>query len=329
MTPPPELMLEMYRRMLRIRRFDERIKKLVARGAFPGSAHTSIGQEAEVVGACMALRDDDYMTGNHRSHGHPIGKGARFDRLMAEIYGKSTGVCKGKGGSMHLADFSLGSLGESGVVGSAIPVATGAALSCKTLKRDRVVLCFFGDGASNQGCLYESMNMAAVWSLPIIYLCENNQYASTTAQRDITRVHHLSSRAAGFGLPGVTVEDGQDVVAVYEVVSAAVARARSGEGPSFVEVRTYRYSHHSEGLRHAGAYRDPAELEAWMQRDPVTMGATRLLESGIADEATLDRMDEEILEEVETAVRFAEESPLPDAEDAFLDLFAEPVAIAR
>jgi pyruvate dehydrogenase E1 component alpha subunit len=329
MTPPPELMLEMYRRMLRIRRFDERIKTLVNRGAFPGAAHTSIGQEAEVVGACMALRDDDYMTGNHRSHGHPIGKGAKFAPLMAEIYGKTTGVCKGKGGSMHLADFRLGSLGESGVVGSAIPVATGAALACRNLKNGRVVLCFFGDGAANQGCLYESMNMAAVWKLPVIYLCENNQYASTTAQRDITAVRNLSSRAAGFGLPGVTVEDGQDVVAVWEVVSEAVARARAGDGPSMVEVRTYRYSHHSEGLRHASAYRDPAELEAWMARDPVKMGAQRLLEAGIADQATLDRLDEETMAEVDAPVQFAEDSQLPEAEDAFADLFAEPVAIAR
>ncbi|HVB77898.1 MAG TPA: thiamine pyrophosphate-dependent dehydrogenase E1 component subunit alpha [Candidatus Nitrosotalea sp.] len=323
---PSAMLLEMYRRMLRIRRLDESVKRLVSRGELPGAAHTSIGQEGEVVGACMALEDSDYMTGTHRSHGHPIGKGAPLNALMAELLGKSTGVCKGKGGSMHLADFSRGSLGESGVVGSAIPVATGAALSAKTLGNGRVALCFFGDGASNQGVLYECLNMAAVWSLPIVYLCENNQYASVTAQREVTKELRISKRAPGFGVKGVTVEDGQDVWQVYEVVAEAVARARAGDGPTLVEVMTYRYSDHSEGLRHSGAYRPAEELQAWMDRDPLPIAAARLRSLGVG-EAELEGMDEEVRTEVQAALRFAQDSPDPDPEDAFADLFAEPIAI--
>jgi len=315
--------------MLRVRRFDETVKKLVARGELPGAAHTSIGQEAEVVGACMALEDSDYMTGNHRSHGHPIGKGSPLLPLMAELLGKRTGICKGKGGSMHLADFSRGSLGESGVVGSGIPVATGAALSAKTLGNKRVVLCFFGDGAANQGVLYECLNMAAVWDLPIIYLCENNQYASLTSQREVMRELRISKRAAGFGAQGETVEDGQDVLAVHQAVSAAVQRARAGQGPTLVEVLTYRYSDHSEGLRHAGAYRLPEEVESWRQRDPIALFSDHLRVTGVADQVGLEAIDEEVQAEVKAALRFAQESPFPDPEEAFDDLYAEPIPIQR
>ncbi len=324
-----ELLLEMQRRMLRVRRFDEAVKNLVKRGELPGAAHTSIGQEAEVVGACMAIRDDDYMTGNHRSHGHPIGKGSLLAPLMAELLGKRTGICKGKGGSMHLADFSRGSLGESGVVGSAIPVATGSALTAKILKNGRVTLCFFGDGAANQGVLYECLNMAAIWSLPIIYLCENNQYASTTAQRDVMKEPQISMRAPGFGVPGVTVEDGQDVLAVYEAVRQAAERARSGEGPTFVEVLTYRYSAHAEGLRHATAYRDPGEVQAWVERDPLVLFGRRLQEMGVADQAVQDAIDAGVRAEVQAAVLYAKESPYPDFEEAFEDLYSEPISIVR
>ena len=330
MDSPPATgdLLEMYRRMLRIRRFEELVKRLVARGELIGSAHTSLGQEAEVVGACMALRETDYMTGNHRSHGHPIGKGAPLNHLMAELLGKSTGVCKGKGGSMHLADFSRGSLGESGVVGSAIPVATGAALSARTLGNGRVVLCFFGDGAANQGVLYECLNMAAIWDLPIVYLCENNQYASLTAQREVTKQLRISERAAGFGVRGHTVEDGQDVVAVYEAAVAAVERARSGGGPTLLEVMTYRYSNHSEGLRHAGGYRDEAEVERWKGRDPIQLAQARLSAAGVGD-ALLEEIESQVQAEIKEALRFAQESPLPQVEDAFQDLYAVPIKIDR
>ena len=224
-TPDDATLLEMQRRMLRIRRFDERASKMVKRGQIPGTVHTSIGQEAQVVGSCMALDVHDYMTGNHRSHGHPIGKGAPLGPLMAELVGKATGVCKGKGGSLHLADFAVGSLGESGIVGSSIPIATGAALSAKVLGNGRVALAFFGDGAANQGCLYEAMNMAGIWGLPVVFLCENNQYALSTPAHTVTS-GVIADRAAGFGIAGVRVENGQDVLAVHDAVSTAVGRAR-------------------------------------------------------------------------------------------------------
>jgi pyruvate dehydrogenase E1 component alpha subunit len=322
MNPPlsnPTL-LEMQRRMLRIRRFDERASKMVKRGQIPGTVHTSIGQEAQVVGACMALGPHDYMSGNHRSHGHPIGKGSPLGPLMAELVGKATGICKGKGGSLHLADFSVGSLGESGIVGSSIPIAAGAGLSSKVLGNGRVTLAFFGD--ANQGCLYESMNMAGVWKLPVIFLCENNQYALSTPAYTVTS-GRIADRAAGFGMPGVRVENGQEVLAVYDAVAAAVERARSGEGPTLVEVVTYRFNEHSEGLRIATDYRDPGERERWLQADPIALFRGELVRRGVATEAELDALEEEVLAEVEEAVRFTDHSPYPDPSVAFDDLYAD------
>ncbi|MEZ5824785.1 MAG: thiamine pyrophosphate-dependent enzyme [Geminicoccaceae bacterium] len=323
MNPDKETLLEMQRRMLRIRRFDERCSKMVKHGLIPGTVHTSIGQEAQVVGACMALGEKDYMTGNHRSHGHPIGKGSPLGPLMAELMGKSGGVCGGKGGSLHLADFKVGSLGESGIVGSSIPIANGAALSAKVLGNGRVSLAFFGDGAANQGCLYESMNLASVWDLPVIFLCENNQYALSTPAHTVT-AGVIAERAAGFAMPGVRVEDGQDVLKVYEATRAAVERARAGDGPSLVEIVTYRFNEHSEGLRLGVDYRDADEKAAWRARDPIPLFREHLIETGIADAGELDRIEAEIMEEVEEAVRFAEESPDPHPSVAFADLYATP-----
>lgn len=326
MTPTSETMLEMQRRMLRIRRFDERASKMVKRGHIPGTVHTSIGQEAQVVGACMALDDGDYMSGNHRSHGHPIGKGSPLGPLMAELVGKATGVCGGKGGSLHLADFAVGSLGESGIVGSSIPIATGAALSSKVLGNGKVSLAFFGDGAANQGCLYEAMNLAGVWDLPVIFLCENNQYALSTPAHTVTS-GVISERAAGFGMPGVRVEDGQDVLAVHDATSAAVARARRGEGPTLVEVVTYRFNEHSEGLRLGTDYRDAEERDAWLQRDPIALFRRHLVENGVATMEQLDTLEAEVLEEVDEAVRFTDASPYPDPSVAFADLYTEPIEL--
>lgn len=320
----PETLLEMQRRMLRIRRFDERASKMVKRGQIPGTVHTSIGQEAQVVGACMALGDNDYMSGNHRSHGHPIGKGSPLGPLMAELVGKATGVCGGKGGSLHLADFAVGSLGESGIVGSSIPIATGAALSSKVLGNGRVALAFFGDGAANQGCLYEAMNLAGVWDLPVIFLCENNQYALSTPAHTVTS-GIIADRAAGFGMPGVRVEDGQDVLAVFEAAHTAVERARRGDGPSLVEVVTYRFNEHSEGLRLGTDYRDKEERAAWLERDPIVLFRERLIADGVATAEQLDALEAEVLEEVEEAVRFTDESPYPDPSVAFKDLYTEPI----
>ena len=324
MIPSPDTLLEMQRRMLRIRRFDERASKMVKRGKIPGTVHTSIGQEAQVVGACMALTEGDYMSGNHRSHGHPIGKGSPLGPLMAELCGKADGVCGGKGGSLHLADFKVGSLGESGIVGSSIPIATGAALSAKVLGNGKVALAFFGDGAANQGCLYEAMNLAGVWDLPVVFLCENNQYALSTPAHTVTS-GVISERAAGFGMPGVRVENGQDVLAVHEAVLEAVERGRRGEGPTLVEVVTYRYNEHSEGLRLGTDYRDKEERETWLGRDPIVLFRQRLLEDEVATGEQLDALEAEVLAEVDEAVRFSDESPFPDPSVAFADLYTEKI----
>ena len=321
-----DFLLEMQRRMVRIRLFDERASKMVRRGQIPGTVHTSIGQEAQVVGACMALRDDDYMTGNHRSHGHPIGKGSPLGPLMAELVGKATGICKGKGGSLHLADFSVGSLGESGIIGSSIPIATGAGLSSKVLGNEKVALAFFGDGAANQGCLYEALNMAGVWDLPVIYLCENNQYALSTPAYTVTS-GRVADRASGFGIPGVRVENGQDILAVYEAASEAVERARAGEGPTLLEVVTYRYREHSEGLRINVDYRNEEERQEWLSRDPIVLFRDVLVERGVATAEELEALEQEVLEEVDEAVRFTDESPYPEPEVAFSHLYTDPYPV--
>lgn len=314
------LLLEMYRRMGLIRHFDEAVKKLFNSGRIPGSAHLSIGQEGEVVGACMALADDDYMVGNHRSHGHPIGKGADVKALMAEILGKVTGVNRGKGGSMHLADFSVGSLGESSIVGSGLPVAVGAALGSKMQGNHRVTLCFFGDGASNQGYFHEAMNMAALWNLPVIFLCENNGYGVTTPLTSAAPLEDIAPRAGGYGIPA-TVVDGQHCVEVYTAVGEAVARAREDGGPTLIEAKTYRYHHHSEGpLYDHMNYRPEEELAAWQQRDPLLIGRQLLRDNGIV-EADIERVDRQVMEEIDTALEFAEASPLPDAEEAYQHLY--------
>ena len=322
MTVSRETMLEMQRRMLRIRLFDERAAKMVRRGLIPGTIHTSIGQEAQVVGACMALRPQDNMSGNHRSHGHPIGKGSKLGPLMAELVGKATGVCKGKGGSLHLADYAVGSLGESGITGSSIPIAAGAALSAQVLGEDRVALSFFGDGAANQGVLYESLNLAVAWKLPVIFLCENNHYALSTPAHTMTG-GRIWKRAEGFGAPGVLVEDGQSVLDVYDAVSAAVERARRGEGPTLIEVMTYRFREHAEGLRLAVDYRDSAEKEQWLKRDPIQMFRQLVIGRGVASEAEMVAMETEIAQEVEDAVKFSDASPYPLTKVAFEHLYTD------
>src|SRR6476661_5331377 len=324
MELPQETLVEMQRRMLRIRYFDERASKMVKRGHIPGTVHTSIGQEAQVVGACMALGDNDFMSGNHRSHGHPIGKGSPLGPLMAELVGKADGVCGGKGGSLHLADFNVGSLGESGIVGSSIPIATGAALSSKVLGNGKVSLAFFGDGAANQGVLYESMNLSGVWNLPVIFLCENNQYALSTPAHTVTS-GVIADRAAGFGMPGVRVEDGQDVLAVHDAVSAAVARARAGEGPTLVEVVTYRYNEHSEGLKLGVDYRNQDEKAEWIAKDPIVLFRAELIRRGILDDAAADALEAEVLKEVDDAVAFTDASPYPDPSVAFDDLYTDSI----
>lgn len=323
-----ETLLEMYRRMVRIRSFEDTANMLAEKGEIPGAIHTSQGQEGEIVGSCMALRDDDYIVGNHRSHGHPIGKGAELKGLMAEMLGKNTGVCRGKGGSMHLADFKVGSLGETSIVGSGLPVAVGAGLGAQMLGQDRVALCFFGDGASNQGTFHEGLNLAAIWKLPVIFLCENNLYAQTTSVRYSTSVENIADRAKSYNIPGV-VADGQDVLAVHEVVSAAVSRAREGAGPSLVEAKTYRYLDHAANFGRDLKYRPNEEIEAWRQRDPVALFRQKLLDQGNADVATLDTVDAAVRDEVDAALEFARVSPYPQPGDAYLHLFSNPISISN
>jgi pyruvate dehydrogenase E1 component alpha subunit len=320
--------MEMLRRMVRIRRFEEAVIDLVQRGEIVGAAHSYIGEEAVAVGACLALRDDDWMTGNHRSHGHPIAKGGDVRRAMAELLGKRTGYCKGKGGSMHLADFSIGILGESGILGSSIPVAVGAALGSRLQKNDRVSVCFFGDGASNEGAFHESINLAAVWKLPVIFLCENNQYAVTSSFKEMVASENISDRAASYAIPGVLV-DGQDVIAMHEAVSQAVLRARSGQGPSLVEGRTYRYFDHSLGLNRIvrDPYRSDEEMAEWKKRDPIDIHKERLLSQGIATQPEIDRIEEAVKAQIEEALSFARESPYPDPSELFEDMFANPIPI--
>jgi acetoin:2,6-dichlorophenolindophenol oxidoreductase subunit alpha len=310
---------EMLRRMLRIRRFDEEAARL--RSRLQGFLHNSIGQEAEVVGACMALRGDDFMTGNHRSHGHPIAKGVELGPLMAELFGKATGVCRGKGGSMHLADFSVGSLGESGIVGSLMPVAVGAGLSARLRGTDQVCLCFFGDGAANCGPFHESLNLASVWKLPVVFLCENNGYASTTPQAQTTSIGNIAERAQAYSMPGVAI-DGQDVESVFKGVSAAVRRAREGHGPVLLEAKTYRFCDHCEtGVPRRTPYRTEHEIGQWRKRDPIEMFVHRLRNSNDITEDELVRMREGVEAEVQAALEFAESSPMPPESALLEDIF--------
>jgi acetoin:2,6-dichlorophenolindophenol oxidoreductase subunit alpha len=318
---------EMYRRMFRSRSFELAAIEKMKTGQIPGALHTSVGQEGSIVGSCMALRDDDYMVGNHRSHGHPIGKGARTDRLFAELMGKATGINSGLGGSMHLSDFSVGSLGETSIVGSGLPVATGAALGSKMQGNDRVTLCFFGDGASNEGTFHESLNLAAVWQLPVVFLCENNGYGELSAASLMVSVPDVSMRAAGYGIPGVTV-DGQDVLAVFEAASEAVARARRGDGASLVETKTYRFHDHAFGLP-AINYRDQAEIDEWRRRDPVELFRARLTAEFGFDNQAVKAIEDEVAAEIEAAVAFAESSPYPDLDAAFEHVYTNPIPIRR
>ncbi|MBI2842359.1 MAG: thiamine pyrophosphate-dependent dehydrogenase E1 component subunit alpha [Armatimonadetes bacterium] len=308
----------MLRTMALIRAFEDTASRLYKEGRLPGFLHLYIGEEAVAAGACANLRPDDYITSTHRGHGHVIAKGADVKRMMAELFAKKTGYCRGKGGSMHIFDFKLGVLGANGIVGGGIPIATGAGLSIKLRKTDQVAICFFGDGASNQGSFHESLNIAAVFRLPVIYLCENNCYALSTPQRCHQAVPRISDRASAYGMPGMTV-DGQDVLAVYEAVKEAVERARSGGGPTLIEATTYRISGHHVG--DSAPYRSSEELEYWRRRDPIEAFQQRLISAGIISEGDVKAMRKSIEEEMAAAVRYGEESPSPNIDEAYEDVF--------
>ena len=321
-----DTLMQMLRRMWMIRNFELKVIEVHSAGEFTGPAHPYIGEEAVAVGACAALNDTDYIAGNHRSHGHPIAKGGRVDKAMAELYGRVDGYCKGKGGSMHLADFSIGILGESGILGSSVPVAVGAALAAKIRDENFVSLVFFGDGASNQGALHESMNLASIWSLPVIFVCENNQYAVTTSYATTVSVEHVSDRASAYNMPGLLI-DGQDAIAMYEATVEAVRRARAGEGPTLIEGLTYRFEEHSLGLGRVrrGEYRTEEEIDSWRQRDPIVIHEDRLISQGIASREECDAVNAETQQEVHRAVDFARNSPFPEEADLYEDMWANPI----
>jgi pyruvate dehydrogenase E1 component alpha subunit len=320
MTNQNEEYLDIYRTMVTIRQFETLAGQLYAAGKIPGFIHLSIGQEASAVGVCSCLRDDDYLTTTHRGHGHMIAKGADLDKMVAELFGKKTGYCKGKGGSMHIADFSLGILGANGVVAGGLPIIAGAGFSIKMRKTDQAAVCFFGDGASNRGPVHEVMNLAAVWKLPIIFVVENNQYASTTAQPDACSLEDICNRAAGYSMPGISV-DGNDVLQVRQAALQAVQRARRGEGPSLIENKTYRIKGHFEG--DPQKYRSEEEIKGWQgEKDPIRRFADYLAAQDLLT-AEMDRkIQNEAAEKLRDAVAFAEASPFPEPEEAMEDLFA-------
>jgi len=317
--PGPDALLQMYAGMLRVRLFEERVRELFASGRIPGFLHTSIGQEATAVGAAAALRSDDYVFSTHRGHGHLIAKGGSLRGLMAELYGKASGICHGKGGTMHIADASVGYLGANGVLASGCVLAPGVGLSIKHRKSGQVVVTFFGDGAANRGPFHEGVNMAALWKLPVIFFCENNRWASTTAHALSAAGGSIAARAAGYGIPGETI-DGNDVLAVHEAVSRAAARARGGDGPSLIEARTIRWGGHFEG--DAQAYRSREEAAEGRRTDPIARLAGVLDARGLLDAAHAERIRAQVAAEIDVAVAHAEASPLPEPEDALTDLFA-------
>ena len=313
---------QMLRTMQLIRRFEERASRDYLDDKIYGVVHCYIGEEAVAVGVCSALREDDQIISTHRGHGHCIAKGADINRMMAELYGRETGYCKGKGGSMHIADFDIGMLGANGIVAGGIPIITGAAFAAQLRGAGSVAVCFFGDGASNAGSFHESINIAASWNLPIIYVCENNLWAVNTPSKASMPINDIATRATAYGIPGIVV-DGNDVLAVREVATEAVDRARNGEGPSLIECKTYRHRRHTERATQPDA-RPHNEVSEWMEKDPIDRLKMALnTQQGQLTDSEWEAMDQEIIKLVDTAVTFAATSPFPPVEAAGEDVFAE------
>lgn len=316
-----EKWIRAYRQMVRIRLFEEQVNELYTRALMPGLAHLYSGEEAVAVGICEALRIDDYITSTHRGHGHCLAKGASPDRMFAELLGKEAGYCRGKGGSMHIADPATGNLGANAIVGGSVGIATGAAFAAKQLRNEKVAVCFFGEGALGQGSLYEVMNLAQLWKLPVIYVCENNLYNEYTHFSETT-AGTILGRAAAFGLESAAV-DGQDVRAVNAIAEKLVARARTGQGPAFLEVDTYRYSGHHVGDINREYYRSKSEEQIWKtERDPIKLHANWLIGQDYADATELDRITGEARSEMESAVKFAVNAPYPSVDQVEQDIYA-------
>ena len=314
-----ERALEVYRMMVLIRRFEERVAACFAGNEIPGFIHLSVGQEAIPAAVCATLEPGDLVAATHRGHGHCLAKGAEVRPLMAELFGRATGACRGKGGSMHLCDMARGVLGTNGVVGASLPIAVGTALAAQVRQTAQVTVAFFGDGAVNTGAAHEALNLASVWELPVVFVCENNQYAEFTPLSVHTKVTAIVERASAYGMPGATV-DGNDAVAVHKTAAAAVARARSGGGPTLVEALTYRHRGHHEG--DAMSYRPSGEAEAWRSRDPIDRFREWLGGRGWLDEAAAARIDHEVQAEVEAATEYARQSPWPEPSATLEDVYA-------
>lgn len=314
------LLAEMFRRMNLVREFELRAIEERRGGLIPGFIHSCVGQEATAVGACLALEPDDVITSTHRGHGHLIGKGGDPRYMMAELAARSPGYCRGRGGSLHIADFNLGILGANGIVGGGLPIIAGAALGFKMRAEKRVALAFFGDGATNEGAFHEAANMAGVWNLPVIFFCENNLYGEGTAIRRCTPIDDLAVRAAGYGFPGVIV-DGNDVLAVYDAVREAAGRARAGLGPTFIEAKTYRLRGHYEG--DPQVYRSGEEIEAWRALDPIPTFRAKLIRSGLLDDGALEEIEGEVFARLDDAVAFAAAAEKPAPADALAGVYAD------
>ena len=311
--------IDMLYKMMLIRGFEEKVEELFSLNLIHGSTHLYIGQEATAVGACKALNKDDYITSTHRGHGHCIAKGGDVKYMMAELLGRKTGYCKGKGGSMHIADINIGILGANGVVGGGIPIATGAGLSIKMKGTKQVVICFFGDGAVNQGSFHESLNLASIWDLPVIYIIENNLYGMSMAVNKAVKIERLADRAKAYNIPGI-VMDGNDVIAVYDTVSEAVEKVRNGEGPILIESLTYRWRGHSRS--DARAYRTREEEAEWREKCPIRRFKERLISEGILTEEGFKELQKKVDDDLNNAVEFAKASPFPDPEDLLTDVYA-------
>lgn len=321
-----ELMKDMYLRMRRIRDFESMAAKLFAEGKIPGFVHLYIGEEAIAPAVCECLRDDDFITSTHRGHGHIIAKGSDLNLMMAELFGRATGYCKGKGGSMHIADRDKGVLGANGIVGAGHCISTGAGLSIKIRGTDQVCVCFFGDASTNQGTFHESLNMASIWKLPIVFVCENNHYGISMSQERHQAIKDVADRAAAYNMPGVSV-DGNDPLAVYEAAAEAVARARAGKGPTLVECKTYRQHGHFEG--DPAIYKPKEEQAAWMEKDPIPRFAKFMVENGVLTADELAAIDAQVEKEIADAVEFANAQPEPTLESAVLDVYSDIVEEVR
>jgi pyruvate dehydrogenase E1 component alpha subunit len=313
-----EKMIEMYSNMVQIRLFEERVAELFGAGKIPGFVHLYVGEEAVATGVCASLRPTDYITSTHRGHGHLISKGGDIKLMMAELFGKKTGYCKGKGGSMHIADVELGILGANGIVGGGPPLAAGAALAAQYQGRDDIAVCFFGDGASNQGTTHEAMNLASCWKLPVVFVNENNLYGISSCTLNSMCVADIADRASAYDMPGVVV-DGNDVMAVYEAAQEGINRARKGEGPCLIECKTYRHRGHFEG--DPCAYRNDDELNEWKDKDPLPRFESKLLEMDVLTPDKVSDIRGSIENALAEAVTYAEQSPFPEADEILEDVY--------